>query len=385
MIVHDALWDPTLRALLEHMAKVEASDLYLTSESPPVFRIDGVGMPAKVKLTADQISAMADSVMDLAARDTFREKLEMNLALQTTTGHRFRANMFFQRGAVGMVVRLVRTEIKTLEELQLPTTLEHVMATKRGLVLVVGGTGSGKSTTLAAMIDHRNRADSGHIITVEDPIEFMHAHQRCVVTQREVGIDTRSYGDALKNALRQAPDVILIGEVRDAETMAAAISFAETGHLCVTTLHANNANQAIERVLNFFPTDRHHEIKLQLSLNLRAVISQRLVVAQTGGRAAALEILLDTPRIKDLIKHGEIDALKDAMEQGSGEGCQTFDSALFQLVVDRRVSDDEALRASDSPNNLRLRIDRHWRSGGMLNTSKEMPLRLVGQLAAVSR
>jgi twitching motility protein PilU len=205
-----------------------------------------------------------------------------------------------------------------------------------------------------------------------------------VITQREVGIDTRSYGDALKNALRQAPDVILIGEIRDTQTMEAAMTFAETGHLCVSTLHANNANQAIERVLNFFSPERHHEILLQLSLNLRAVISQRLVTSPQGGRAAALEILLDTPRIKDLIKRGEIDELKDAMEQGHGEGCQTFDAALFQLVADHRVTDAEALRAADSPNNLRLRIDKFWRSGGML-TPKEPPLRLVGQLASVSR
>jgi twitching motility protein PilU len=384
MTVPDSAWDPTLRALLEHMAKVEASDLYLAAGTPPVFRIDGNGMRAKVALTADQIGAMADSLMDLAQRDQFRDKLEMNLALQTSSGLRFRANMYFQRGAASMVVRLVRTQIKTLEELRLPPVLDQVMASKRGLVLVVGGTGSGKSTTLAAMIDNRNRASSGHIITVEDPIEFVHQHRACVVSQREVGIDTRSYGDALKNALRQAPDVILIGEIRDAETMEAAMSFAETGHLCVSTLHANNANQAVERVLNFFPTSRHHEIKLQLSLNLRAVISQRLVVAQAGGRAAALEILLDTPRIKDLIKRGEIDALKDAMEQGTNEGCQTFDSALLALVAERRISDAEALRAADSPNNLRLRIERHWRSGGTL-APKDPPLRLVGQLAAVSR
>jgi len=384
MTVPDSAWDPTLRALLEHMAKVEASDLYLAAGTPPVFRIDGTGMRAKVALTADQIGSMADSLMDLGQRDQFRDKLEMNLALQTATGLRFRANMYFQRGAASMVVRLVRTQIKTLEELRLPPVLDQVMASKRGLVLVVGGTGSGKSTTLAAMIDNRNRASSGHIITVEDPIEFVHQHRACVVSQREVGIDTRSYGDALKNALRQAPDVILIGEIRDAETMEAAMSFAETGHLCVSTLHANNANQAVERVLNFFPTSRHHEIKLQLSLNLRAVISQRLVVAQAGGRAAALEILLDTPRIKDLIKRGEIDALKDAMEQGTNEGCQTFDSALLALVAERRISDAEALRAADSPNNLRLRIERHWRSGGIL-APKDPPLRLVGQLAAVSR
>ena len=384
MTMPDNRWDPTLRQLLEHMVRVEASDLYFAADSPPVFRMDGVGMPAKVSLDAAQIAAMADSLMTADQQAEFRAKLEMNLALQIAGGGRFRANLFFQRGAVGMVVRLVRTQIKTLEELALPPVMQTVMASKRGLVLVVGGTGSGKSTTLAAMIDHRNASETGHIITVEDPIEFMHAHQQCVVTQREVGIDTRSYRDALKNALRQAPDVILIGEVRDAETMEAALTFAETGHLCVTTLHANNANQAIERVLGFFPPARHHEILLQLSLNLRAVISQRLVVAQPNGRAAALEVMLDTPRIKDLIKRGEIDALKDAMEQGHGEGCQTFDSALFALVAEQRITDAEALRASDSPNNLRLRIDRHWRNGGV-SSAKEPPLRLVGQLASVSR
>jgi twitching motility protein PilU len=237
------------------------------------------------------------------------------------------------------------------------------MKSKRGLILVVGGTGSGKSTTLAAMIDHRNRNDTGHIITVEDPVEFLHAHQKCVVTQREVGIDTRSYHDALKNALRQAPDLILIGEIRDAETMEAAITFAETGHLCLATLHANNANQTIERVLNFFPPERAHEIRLQLSLNLRAIISQRLVKSQDGGRAAALEILLDTPRIRELIKRGEIEAIKDAMEQGIGEGCKTFDTALYDLVVDGRVTDAEALTAADSPNNLRIRLDRYRNTG----------------------
>src|SRR5690606_7052277 len=289
-------------------------------------------------------------------------ELELNLAVATSTG-RFRVNVFRQRGATGMVVRLVRTQIKTLEELGHPRVLADLMRKKRGLILVVGGTGSGKSTTLAAMIDHRNRSESGHIITVEDPLEFLHEHQQCIVTQREVGIDTRSYRDALKNALRQAPDLILIGEIRDSETMESAIQFAETGHLCVSTLHANNANQAIERVLNFFPPERSHEIRLQLSLNLRAIISQRLVPTVTGGRAAALEIMIDTPRITDLIKRGEIEALKDAMEQGVGEGCQTFDRALFDLVVAGRVSSADALRAADSPNNLRLRIERYLEVG----------------------
>ncbi|HEY8039967.1 MAG TPA: PilT/PilU family type 4a pilus ATPase, partial [Polyangiaceae bacterium] len=300
-------------------------------------------------------------------REEFRRTLEMNLAVaigptapgaeRPGPGGRFRVNVFRQRGEVGMVVRLVRTEIKSLDELSLPGSLGDIAMSKRGLVVLVGSTGSGKSTTLAAMIDHRNATETGHIITVEDPIEFMHAHKRCVVTQREVGIDTRSYGEALKNTLRQAPDVILIGEIRDVETMEAAISFAETGHLCLTTLHANNANQAIERILNFFPTARHHEILMQLSLNLRAVVSQRLVAAVGGGRAAALEILLDTPRIKDLVKRGEIDVVKDAMEQGGVEGCQTFDGALLSLVAAGRVSPDEALRHADSPNNLRLKIE----------------------------
>ena len=239
------------------------------------------------------------------------------------------------------------------------------MRSKRGLILVVGGTGSGKSTTLAAMIDERNRCETGHIITIEDPVEFVHQHQQCIVTQREVGIDTMSYRDALKNTLRQAPDVILIGEIRDAATMESAIEFAETGHLCLATLHANNANQAIERVLNFFPHERQHEIKLQLSLNLRAIVSQRLVPSLSNGRAAALEILLDTPRIKDLVKKGDIESIKDAMEQGANEGCCSFDQALFELVSMGRIDETEAIKAADSPNNLRLQIERFRRSGGM--------------------
>jgi twitching motility protein PilU len=288
--------------------------------------------------------------------------------------------VFRQRGAVGMVVRLVRTTIQSLAELGHPPILTDIMKSKRGLVLVVGGTGSGKSTTLAAMLDHRNQLETGHIITVEDPVEFIHPHRKCVVTQREVGIDTLSYRDALKNALRQAPDVILIGEIRDAETMESAITFAETGHLCVSTLHANNANQALERVLNFFPTARQHEIRLQLSLNLRAIVSQRLVPALPSGRAAALEILLDTPRIRDLIKRGETDAIKDAMEQGINEGCATFDAALFELVRGGRVAESEAIKASDSPNNLRIRLDRRRSTTGAPAVG-EPQLRLVPLVA----
>lgn len=374
MSIPDTAWDPVIRGLLDHMLNVEASDLYITAASPAVFRIDGVGYPARNPLEPDAIDAMADSLMTPVQQREFREKHEMNIALATSGGGRFRANIFRQRGATGMVIRLVRTQIKTLGELDHPPALAQLMTQKRGLILVVGGTGSGKSTTLAAMIDHRNRNESGHIITVEDPVEFIHQHQRCVVTQREVGIDTLSYHHALKNALRQAPDLILIGEIRDAETMEAAITFAETGHLCLSTLHANNANQAIERVLNFFPPERAHEIRLQLALNLRGIVSQRLIPTISGGRAAALEIMLDTPRIRDLMKRGEIEAIKDAMEQGVGEGCKTFDGALFDLVLAGKIDDAEALRAADSPNNLRLRIERYRNTGG---EAEQPQLRLV--------
>ncbi|KAB2895699.1 MAG: PilT/PilU family type 4a pilus ATPase [Kofleriaceae bacterium] len=373
-----------MRSLLDHMVKVEASDLYLTAGSPPVFRIDGAGYPAKTSLSGEQVAALGLSLLTPAQREEFTARLELNVALSTTTGGRFRANFFRQRGEVGVVIRLVRTQIKTLAELAMPKTLADVMRTKRGLVLLVGGTGSGKSTTLAAMIDHRNRIETGHIITIEDPVEFVHQHQQCIVTQREVGIDTLSYKDALKNTLRQAPDVILIGEIRDVETMEAAIAFAETGHLVVSTLHANNANQALERILNFFPPARQHEIRLQLSLNLKAVISQRLIPALAGGRAAALEIMLDTPRIKELVKRGETEAVKDAMEQGRHEGCQTFDGALFDLVTASRISDAEALRASDSPNNLRLRLDRYRQSGGAASTEAPLRLARVTPLKAVA-
>jgi len=238
----------------------------------------------------------------------------------------------------------------------LPSILQDIVMTKRGLVLVVGATGSGKSTSLAAMIDHRNANEAGHIITIEDPIEFVHRHKQSVVTQREVGFDTLSFQSALRNTLRQAPDVILIGEIRDTETMEAAIVFAETGHLCLGTLHSNNANQSIERIMNFFPRERHAQIYLQLSLNLRAIVSQRLIPSTDGKRIAALEILMDTPRLKDLIKKGEIDALKEGMEQGIQEGCQTFDQALFSLYRDGKISLDQALINADSANNLRLKI-----------------------------
>ncbi len=269
---------------------------------------------------------------------------------------RFRINMFQQRGSVGMVIRRIKADVMSVDEMGLPSILKDIVMTKRGLVLVVGATGSGKSTSLAAMIDHRNANEAGHIITIEDPIEFVHRHKKSIVTQREVGFDTHSFQAALKNTLRQAPDVILIGEIRDTETMEAAIMFAETGHLCLGTLHSNNANQAIERIMNFFPSERHAQIYLQLSLNLRSIVSQRLIPSLSGKRVAALEILMDTPRLKDLIKKGQVDELKEGMEQGIQEGCQTFDQALFSLYKDGQINLENALANADSANNLRLKI-----------------------------
>jgi twitching motility protein PilU len=367
--------DPGMVQLLEHMLKVNASDLYLTNDSPPTYRVDGVGLAGKTPATVDMLDRMAESLMTPEQREEFRKNFEMNLAV-SVGGGRFRVNVFRQKGATGMVVRLVKSKIATLDELGHPSTLKDVMASRRGLVLLVGGTGSGKSTTLAAMIDHRNATSTGHIVTVEDPVEFVHPHKKCVITQREVGFDTRSYSHALKNTLRQAPDVILIGEIRDVETAEAALSFAETGHLCLSTLHSNSADQAIERMLNFFPSERHHEILMQLSLNVRAVISQRLLPAIGGGRAAALEILLDTPRIKDLIKRGEIHVLKDAMEQSAVDGCQTFDAALYGLCASGKITIEEALLGADSANNLRLRLERL--RGGAASPAGG-PLRLLGE------
>jgi twitching motility protein PilU len=369
---------PTLAQMLLHMDIIGASDLYVTKGCAPVFRVDGVGCSGRVQLDAAVIDEMALSVMTPEQQEEFRASMEMNLAVALSEESRFRINIFRQRGATGMVARRVQTRVPTLDQLALPSVLRDVAMSKRGLVLVVGGTGSGKSTTLAAMINERNEAATGHIVTVEDPIEFIHPHRKCVVTQREVGVDTTSYHRALKNALRQAPDVILVGEIRDAAVMEAAIEFAETGHLCVSTLHSNNASQALERVLNFFPPTRMNEIRMQLSLNLRAIVSQRLVPAIGGGRAAALEVLLDTPRIRDLIKRGEIDLIRDAMEQSAVDGCATFDSALLALCLGRRVSAEEALRNSDRPNDFRLRLERATQSGASEEVDADKaPLRLA--------
>jgi twitching motility protein PilU len=346
-----------IHEVLKVVVEKDASDVYLTVELPPMYRIQGVTQPVGTQpLTNEELEALAQSVMRDKQKKEFEQTNEMNLALYYPDLGRFRVNIFRQRGNVGFVIRQIKVEIVPIDKLGLPPIIKDIAMTKRGLVLFVGATGSGKSTSLAAMIDHRNANSPGHIITVEDPIEFVHRHKKSVVTQREVGFDTLSFQAALKNTLRQAPDVILIGEIRDTETMEAGIAFAETGHLCLGTLHANNANQAIERIMNFFPSERHAQIYLQLSMNLRAIISQRLVPGVDGKRVAALEILMDTPRVKDLIKKGETDNLKEAMEQGIQEGCQTFDQVLFTLYRDGKITLDQALINADSANNLRLKI-----------------------------
>ena len=343
--------------LLKVMCEHGASDLYITVDSPPMFRINGSLRPAGNK-SIDPFLAkeLAMSIMNDSQQKDFEAKNEINIALYFPEIGRFRVNAFVQRGCVGVVIRQIRSEILTIEDLELPPILNDVAMTKRGLVLVVGATGSGKSTTLASMIDHRNKNSAGHIITIEDPIEFVYEHKKSIVNQREVGVDTESFHIALKNTLRQAPDVILIGEIRDLETMEAAITFAETGHLCLATLHSNNANQAMERIMNFFPPERHKQIYLQLSLNLRGIISQRLVKKPNGGRIVAVEVLLDTPRVKDLIHKAEIAELKEAMEKGSHLGLQTFDQALYDLYNAGKISLEEAIKNADSANNLRLRI-----------------------------
>lgn len=346
-----------IEEILRIMVEKGASDIYITSGVPPAYRVEGKTIPIPVdKLKSEDVAKLAFSVMNEKQKATFREDKEMNLALVLPNLGRFRVNAFYQRGSVGLVVRQIKFEIPTIDDLKLPAVIKDISMTLRGLVIVVGATGSGKSTTLAAMVDHRNSNAYGHIITVEDPVEFVHDHKRSIITQREVGIDTFSFDQALKNTLRQAPDVILIGEVRDTETMSAAITFAETGHLCLATIHANNANQAIERIINFFPAERHDQIYLLLSLNLRSIISQRLIPTLDNKRVLAMEILLDTPRVKDLIIHKEIALLKEAMKEGNQEGMQTFDQSIFNLYTQGALDFDTAMAYADSANDLRLKI-----------------------------
>ncbi len=349
-----------VRILLKQMVEREASDLYLTVDSPPIVRVEGVNCPLPAPaLQAADVEALTNSLMTERQRAVFEQELEMNLGISSSKMGRFRVNVFKQRGTVGAVIRLIKSNVPSIDQLGLPKIIKPIAMTKRGLVLVTGATGSGKSTTLAAMLDHRNENSTGHIVTIEDPIEFVHEHKNCLVSQREVGFDTHSFDAALKNTLRQAPDVILLGEVRDRDTMEAAITFAETGHLCLATLHSNNANQAVERIMNFFPGERHSEIYLQLSLNLRSIISQRLIIGHDDRRVAALEILLDTPYVKDLIKKGQTDIIKEAMEKSTQDGGQTFDQHILELFIDGKISEEQALDNADSANNLRIQISNY--------------------------
>ncbi|WGL17879.1 PilT/PilU family type 4a pilus ATPase [Microbulbifer bruguierae] len=342
---------------LRVLAKNDGSDLYLSTGAPPCAKFQGVLKPlGKEPLAPGEIEKIAMEIMDEEQREEFKRELEMNLAMTIPNVGRFRINIFWQRNQVSIVARNIVTEIPKFDDLKLPPILKDVVMAKRGLVLFVGGTGSGKSTSLAALIDHRNTHSGGHIITIEDPVEYVHRHKKSVINQREVGVDTRSFHAALKNTLRQAPDVILIGEIRDRETMEHAIAFAETGHLAISTLHANNANQALDRIVNFFPEERRPQLLMSLSQNIRAFVSQRLVPTVDGKRCAAVEILLGTQTINELILKGEFHSIKEMMEKSENMGMQTFDGALFKLYVEGRISYEEAIKNADSANNLRLRI-----------------------------
>ncbi|MAY42240.1 MULTISPECIES: PilT/PilU family type 4a pilus ATPase [unclassified Neptuniibacter] len=341
------------------LAKRDGSDLYLTTGAPPCAKFEGKLTPlSKEPYKPGEIEAIARSLMDEQQQAAFEEELEMNLAYSIPKVARYRINIFKQRNQYSLVARNIKADIPKMEDLGLPSTLKDVIMEKRGLVLFVGATGSGKSTSLAALIDHRNRNSGGHIITIEDPIEFVHNHRKSLINQREVGVDTRNFHNALKNALRQAPDVILIGEIRDQETMEQCLTYAETGHLAISTLHANNANQAIDRIINFFPQARHKQIFHDLALNLKAIISQRLIPTIDGKRCAAIEILLGTSTIQELIMKGEIKEIKEVMSKASdATGMQTFDDSLYKLFKQEKITQDQALINSDSANDMRLRMN----------------------------
>ena len=344
--------------LLRGMISQNASDLFVTAGFPPAFKIDGKMTPVSNQaLTSQHTQELARSIMNDRQAAEFESTHECNFAISPPGIGRFRVNVFMQQQRTGMVLRTITTKIPTFEELSLPPILKDVVMTKRGLVILVGGTGSGKSTTLAAMIGHRNHNSFGHIITIEDPVEFVHDHDKCIITHREVGVDTDNWQNALKNTLRQAPDVILIGEIRDRETMEYAVAFAETGHLCMATLHANSANQALDRIINFFPEERREQLLMDLSLNVKSLISQRLIPNRNGkGRAAAFEILLNSPLIADLIFKGNVHEIKEVMAKSREIGMQTFDQALFDLHEAGAISYEEALKNADSVNDLRLKI-----------------------------
>ena len=347
--------------LLRLMVSKNGSDLFITADFPPAFKIDGKVTPVSNQpLTAAHTIELARAIMNDKQAAIFEQTKECNFAITPAGLGRFRVSAFVQQSRVGMVLRTITTTIPKLDELGLPDILADVAMTKRGLVIMVGATGSGKSTTLAAMVGHRNQHSYGHIITIEDPIEYVHPHNNCIVTQREVGIDTDDWGAALKNSLRQAPDVIQIGEIRDRETMDHAVAFAETGHLCLATLHANSTNQALDRIINFFPEERRQQLLMDLSLNLKAVVSQRLIPLRgTKGRAAALEILINTPLIGDLIFKGQVHEIKEVMKKSREHGMQTFDQSLFTLYEAQKISYEDALRNADSVNELRLAIMLH--------------------------
>jgi twitching motility protein PilU len=344
--------------LLRKMVEVNASDLFLTAGFPPAMKIDGRVKPVTDQpLTPQQSATLVRSIMNDRQAKEYDATKECNFAIAPPRIGRFRVSAFIQQGHSGAVMRTINTTIPTFEDLELPSVLKDVAMTKRGLVLIVGGTGSGKSTTLAAMVGYRNENSKGHIVTIEDPVEYVHTHKSCVVTQREIGMDTESWGVALKNTLRQAPDVILIGEIRDRDTMEYGIQFAETGHLCLATLHANSANQALDRVINFFPEDKRDQLLMDMSLNVKGIIAQRLLPRAGGvGRIAAMEIMLASPLISDLIFKGEVYQIKEVMARSNRLGMKTFDQALFDLFEDGKISYEDALRNADSRNELRLRI-----------------------------
>lgn len=347
-----------IQDLLQLLLSRKGSDLFITADFPPALKIDGkITKVSEQSLTPKHTAALARTLMNDHQIAEFEETKECNFAIAPVGIGRFRVNAFMQRGAVGLVFRVIPARIPSVEELGLPLILEELVLAPRGLLIVVGGTGSGKTTSLAAMLDKRNTATQGHIVTVEDPIEYVHSHKNCIVTQREVGLDTESWHSALINALRQAPDVILMGEIRNRETMELALNFSETGHLCLATLHANNANQAIERIIKFFPDEGYDQLLLELSLNLRGIVSQRLIQRESGhGRVAAVEVLLNTPLIADLIAKGDIVEMKEVMKRSTEVGMQTFDHSLYALYEEGLISYDDALRNADSVNDLRLQI-----------------------------
>jgi len=357
--------------LLRLMLGKKASDMFITTGFPPAMKIDGKLTPVSSQvLTAQQAREIARSIMNDKQTAEFDATNECNFAIGIPGVARFRVNAFVQRGNVGLVFRTITSKIPSFEDLGLPEVLKDIAMTKRGLVIFVGGTGSGKSTSLAAMVGYRNENSYGHIITIEDPVEFVHEHVNCIITQREVGVDTDNWHIALKNTLRQAPDVILIGEIRDRETMDYAIAFAETGHLCLSTLHANSTNQALDRIINFFPEERRHQLLMDLSLNTRAFISQRLIPKADGiGRAAAIEIMINSPLISDLIFKGDVHEIKEIISRSRELGMQTFDQALFDLHESGAVTYEDALRNADSVNDLRLKIKLHGKDAKLRDNS----------------